>query len=74
MPNGPAYAIRTRGHMRNDRLIAVHICRICNAATAREQVNPESMISGLVKCTQCGSESDLNIEIIERPDVPRPPP
>lgn len=45
---------------------------ICGATTEREQVNPDSMISGLVKCTRRGSEGDLNIEIIERQDAARP--
>jgi hypothetical protein len=49
-------------------LVAMHICRECGAATERSCVNPESIISGLVKCLRCGYEGQLTIEIRERRD------
>ena len=47
----------------NEPLIAVHVCRVCGAATERSAVNPDNTITGLVKCPSCGHEGDLNIEI-----------
>lgn len=42
---------------------AVHVCRGCSTAIERKQVNPESLISGLIACPHCGVESPLNLEI-----------
>jgi hypothetical protein len=42
---------------------AIHICRVCGAATERKNVNPGSLISGLIACSHCGHESHLNLEI-----------
>lgn len=47
-----------RGHF-----VAVHVCRGCGSAIERKQVNPESLISGLIACPHCGVESHLNLEI-----------
>jgi hypothetical protein len=42
---------------------AVHVCRGCGTAIERKEVNPESLISGLIACPHCGIESHLNLEI-----------
>ena len=51
---------------------AVHVCRVCGTATERKRVNPESLISGLIACGQCGHESHLNLQILA-PGEKRPP-
>lgn len=45
------------------KLRPVHVCKFCGAATERSDVNPDNTITGLVKCSNCGHEGDLNIEI-----------
>jgi transcription elongation factor Elf1 len=47
----------------NEELIAMHICESCGAATERMAVNQESVFTGLIKCSNCGQERKLNIEI-----------
>jgi DNA-directed RNA polymerase subunit RPC12/RpoP len=42
---------------------AVHVCLGCGTAIERKEVNPESLISGLIACPHCGHESPLNLEI-----------
>lgn len=56
----------------SEPLIAVHVCKACGAATDRSAVNPDNTITGLVKCSHCGFEGDLNIEIRGK-DSKRPP-
>lgn len=57
---------------RESQFEAVHICPKCGAATERKDVNPESLISGLILCSHCGQESHLNLEI-RGPADKRPP-
>jgi hypothetical protein len=45
---------------------------VCGTATERKRVNPESLISGLIACGQCGHESYLNLQILA-PGEKRPP-
>jgi DNA-directed RNA polymerase subunit RPC12/RpoP len=57
---------------RENQIEAVHVCRACGAAIEREDVNSESLISGLIACPHCGQESHLNLEI-RGPADKRPP-
>jgi DNA-directed RNA polymerase subunit RPC12/RpoP len=58
--------------MNDTGLAAVHICKSCGAAIERDQISPEALISGVIRCPKCGHESALNLEIIE-PSAKRPP-
>jgi DNA-directed RNA polymerase subunit RPC12/RpoP len=55
-----------------DELIAVHVCQTCGTAVERTAVEPESVITGLISCPNCGHDGDLNIEIRET-STKRPP-
>jgi len=48
---------------RDEELIAVHVCQTCGTAIERAAVEPESIITGLISCPNCGHDGDLNIEI-----------
>lgn len=54
------------------RLIAVHVCPDCGSAIERVDANPESLITGLIKCVRCGHEAPLNVEVRDLGD--RKPP
>jgi hypothetical protein len=56
----------------NEPLTAVHVCKLCGAATERSAANPDNKITGLVKCASCGHEGDFNIEIRGK-STKRPP-
>jgi DNA-directed RNA polymerase subunit RPC12/RpoP len=56
----------------DEELIAVHVCQSCGAAIERTAVEPESIISGHIRCPSCGHEGDLNIEI--RGSITKRPP
>jgi DNA-directed RNA polymerase subunit RPC12/RpoP len=47
----------------DEELVAVHVCQACGTAVERAAVEPESMITGFIRCPHCGHEGDLNIEI-----------
>ena len=53
-------------------LKAVHVCQACGTTVERAAVEPESMISGFIKCPNCGHDGDLNIEIRGK-STKRPP-
>lgn len=56
----------------DEDLSAVHVCQACGATTERAAVEAESIITGLIKCPNCGHEGDLNIEIRGK-SAKRPP-
>jgi DNA-directed RNA polymerase subunit RPC12/RpoP len=56
----------------DEELTAVHVCQVCGTEIERAEVEPESMITGLIKCPNCGHAGDLNIEIRGKP-TKRPP-
>jgi predicted RNA-binding Zn-ribbon protein involved in translation (DUF1610 family) len=56
----------------DEELAAVHVCQACGTAIERSAVEPESLISGLIECPNCGHEGDLNIEIHGK-STKRPP-
>jgi hypothetical protein len=51
------------------QLSAVHVCQDCGAGTRRYEVPLESVINGLVRCSTCGYEGPLNIEIRSEDDL-----
>jgi DNA-directed RNA polymerase subunit RPC12/RpoP len=64
------------GHMStypDEELKAVHVCQACGTVIERSAVEAESIITGLIKCPNCGHTGDLNIEIrgisMKRPPV-----
>lgn len=64
-----ANVAENRWHLRDFPIFAAHICRFCGWETKRASVNPESIISGLIKCPQCNRESELNLKILRRESV-----
>ena len=50
----------------DEELIAMHVCQACGTTVERATVEQESMITGFIKCPNCGHEGDLNIEIREK--------
>jgi ribosomal protein L32 len=46
------------------QLSAVHVCQNCGAGTRRSHVPLESVINGLIRCSACGYEGPLNIEVL----------
>jgi hypothetical protein len=56
----------------DEELAAVHVCQACGTSVERSAVEPESLITGLIKCPNCGHESNLDIEIRGK-STKRPP-
>jgi len=50
----------------SQRLVAVHVCTECGGATERANANQDSLITGLIRCSHCGHEAALNVEIRDR--------
>src|ERR1700722_5270436 len=60
-PSTNGFEVQMSKH--EEGLTAVHVCQACGAVIKRAGVEPDSIITGLIKCPSCGHEGDLNIEI-----------
>jgi hypothetical protein len=52
---------------RETGLIHLHICIHCGHARQREEVGEGEVNSGIFRCTKCGIDGPLNIEIQNLP-------
>jgi predicted RNA-binding Zn-ribbon protein involved in translation (DUF1610 family) len=47
----------------HDPLVHVHVCVHCGGASRREQFEDRAQTTGIYRCSKCGKEGPLNIEI-----------
>lgn len=56
---------RDESGQRKKRLVAVHVCIKCGQISERRDVDGLPHPSGIFKCSACGYEGQLNVEIRE---------